>query len=133
MRRYFAYGSNMDEKQMRERCPQSEAQGKAELSGHEFFINKRSFANIRLNSDKKVVGIIYNITENDEEKLDVCEGVQHGTNTKENSVILNAYYYVARETNEGRPEEGYLEKIIKAAQVYNFPKEYIVELKKWSK
>jgi len=133
MKRYFAYGSNMDATQMVERCPQSEKAEKAELSGYEFFINSRGFANIRINTNKKVFGIIYNITGDDEKELDVREGVQYGTNTKPNSDAINAFYYLAKETNEGSPKEGYLEKIIKACEENDFPVGYIEELKNWQK
>lgn len=133
MRRYFAYGSNMDATQMKERCPQSEKKEAAELSGYEFFINKRGVANIRLNKDKKVIGIVYDITEEDERKLDKCEGVQFGTNTKENLQSINSFYYLAKETDEGKPRDGYLEKIIKAGQDNEFPESYIDELKNWQK
>lgn len=133
MRRYFAYGSNMDAALMKKRCPQSKKQEKAKLSGYEFFINKRKYANVRQNKDKVVYGVIYNITEVDENKLDICEGVQYGTNTKPTSAELNAYYYLARETNEGQPKKGYLEKIIEAAEGNNFPEEYIAELRRWLK
>lgn len=133
VKRYFAYGSNMDERQMLERCPQSEKQEIAELTGYEFFINKRGVANIRPKKGKRVWGIIYNITEDDEEKLDKFEGVKYGTNIKDNSALLNVFYYVAKETNEGQPREEYLEKITESAEAHNFPEEYIAELKRWSK
>jgi len=118
---------------MEERCPKSEKKEIRELSGYEFFINKRSYANVRPNKDKKVLGIIYEITEDDEKELDKCEGVQNRTNTKPISTDLNAFYYLAEETKEGRPREGYLEKIIQAAEVNDFPKEYVAELKSWLK
>ena len=133
MKNYFAYGSNMDTEQMLMRCPQSIIQKKAVLSGYEFFIKKRGYANIRQNKQKVVHGIIYKITEDDESKLDDYEGVQYGTDTKPTSAELNAYYYLATETNEGQPKKGYLENIIEAAQAHNFPKEYIAELGRWLK
>lgn len=133
MRPYFAYGSNMDAEQMRERCPQSKRQKVETLSGYEFFINGRGFANIRKNKNKNVFGVVYTISEEDEKELDICEGVQYGTNTKENSPLLDAFYYIAKDTNEGPPRKGYLEKIIKAGQHKDndFPKNYIDELKSW--
>ncbi len=131
MKRYFAYGSNIDAAQMKNRCPQSEKLEKAKLSGYEFFINKRGYANVRQNKDKVVYGIIYEITEDDENKLDHCEGVQYGTNIKPTSAELNAYYYLAKETNEGQPKEDYLKKIIRAAKNNDFPVEYISELENW--
>jgi hypothetical protein len=39
MRYYFAYGSNMDEKQMASRCPGSQLVGRARLLAHSFLIN----------------------------------------------------------------------------------------------
>jgi len=35
---YFAYGSNMNEEQMRVRCPDSQMQGIARLVGYEFYM-----------------------------------------------------------------------------------------------
>lgn len=133
MKRYFAYGSNMDATQMKERCPQSKKKETAELLGYQFFINKRGVANIRQNGDKKVLGIVYDISEDDEKELDKHEGVQFGTNTQEKSLPLNAFYYVAKEIEEGSPREGYLERIIKAGQENNFSEDYIYELKQWQK
>ena len=130
MKRYFVYGSNMDEIQMKERCPQSEKQEKAELSEYEFFINARGVASIHKVESGKVWGVVYKITEADEKKLDSYEGYPKSYQ-KQFLPELNAFCYVDTRTNEGSPRKGYLEKIIKAAEVNDFPKEYVAELKSW--
>ena len=118
---------------MLERCPQSDKQEVGKLPGYEFFINGRGFANIRKNKNKNVYGIVYDITDGDEKRLDGFEGVQYGTNTKERSPSLDAYYYIAQNTDEALPKKGYLEKIIAAAEANNFSKEYVSELESWLK
>lgn len=129
-KRYFAYGSNMDGKQILERCPKSNKIGQASISGFEFFINKRGVASISKKEGKKVWGIIYAITESDETSLDKCEGYPK-VYGKEKLPELNAFCYIDPIKEKGLPRDGYLEKIIKAAQLNSFPKEYIAELKSW--
>lgn len=77
---YFAYGSNMDEKQMKERCPDSKRIGKGLLPDHKigftlFSKNRESaVADILVSPGNDVWGIIYELTESDLKKLDVIEG-----------------------------------------------------------
>ncbi len=118
---------------MLERCPQSTEVEKTELTDYEFFINARGVASIRLKKGKRVLGLIYEITEDDERELDKCEGVQYGTNTQIHSPSIDAFYYLAKEMSEGEPREGYLEGIIKASSVAGFPSDYVEELKSWQK
>jgi|SRR3989338_5741048 len=134
MRRYFAYGSNMDAEQMSQpdRAPNAEKVETAKLAGYEFFINERGVANIRKKGERSVFGIVFNISDEDEKTLNVCEGVQHGTNIQEHLSSLDAFCYVAANTTESyTPRDGYLEKIVKAARDNDFPPEYIAELEGW--
>lgn len=137
MKRYFAYGSNMDEEQMAEprRCPEAEKVGNAQLSGYEFFINVRGVASIREQENKIVYGIIYNISEADEKNLDLREGFNKNPRDydKKDLPELNAFFYIDPIEENGSPREGYVENIIKVATVNNFPKEYIAELERWLK
>ena len=132
MRRYFAYGSNIDTEQMKKRCPQLVKIGKANLSGFEFYINRRGVASIRQQEGKMVWGIIYDISGEDEISLDKYEGYPN-VYKKEDLRELNAFCYIDPITEIGSPRDGYLEKIIEAAQVNNFPKGYIIELQSWLK
>lgn len=115
---------------MLEQCPQSERQERAKLSGYEFFINNRGVASIRKKKGKDVWGIIYSITKSDEAILDRREGYPN-VYGKEKLPELNAFCYIDPIKDNGLPRDGYLEKIIKAAQANDFPKEYIAELKSW--
>ena len=129
-KRYFAYGSNMDAEQILRRCPQSERQEKAKLSGFEFFINRRGVASIRRKASKNVWGIVYSITKNDEVSLDEYEGYPD-VYKKERLSELNAFCYIDPTEESGSPRAGYMGKIVKAAQSNDFPKEYINELTTW--
>lgn len=77
---YFAYGSNMDEEQMKERCPKSEVLGIGYLSGYKLgftrFSEKRqsAVADILVSPDDNVWGLIYEVPEADMERLDHFEG-----------------------------------------------------------
>lgn len=134
MKRYFAYGSNMSGEQMAQpdRAPDAKKVEVVELSNYEFFIDARGVASIREKRDKRVLGIIYLISRNDEKKLDKKEGVPKFY-VKTKLPILNAFTYIDQTIEEGQPRNGYLEKIIKAAQSHNLPKEYVAELIRWSK
>jgi hypothetical protein len=46
MKRYFAYGSNMWDQQMKERCPESHKLGTARLAGYRWIISARGYANV---------------------------------------------------------------------------------------
>ncbi|KAI0853433.1 hypothetical protein F5Y00DRAFT_270616 [Daldinia vernicosa] len=74
---YFAYGSNLSSVQMRERCPRSTPIGLAYLSGWTWIINERGYANIVEDRTKAggIYGIIYRLHPDDEEWLDMNEGV----------------------------------------------------------
>ena len=133
-KRYFAYGSNMSEEQMAEpdRAPDAQKVEAVELPDHEFFIDARSVASIREKQSMKVIGIIYLISKEDEERLDKKEGFPKYY-IKKDLPIINAFAYVDQTTEEGKPRDGYMEKIIKAAEYNDFPKEYITELQSWLK
>ncbi|KAF3057118.1 putative aig2 family protein [Daldinia childiae] len=74
---YFAYGSNLSSVQMRKRCPKSKPIGLAYLSGWRWIINERGYANIVEDRSKTggIYGIIYRLHPDDEECLDINEGV----------------------------------------------------------
>ena len=72
-RPYFAYGSNLDLSQMRERCPSFEAVGKAILPGYRWQINARGFANILPTAVDYVEGVLYKLSARERQSLDVFE------------------------------------------------------------
>lgn len=74
-RLYFAYGSNLNVAQMAQRCPSSIFIGKGTLPGYRWFINERGVANIAESPSDYVEGLLFAISEEDEQTLDRNEGV----------------------------------------------------------
>jgi len=76
---YFAYASNLNQKQMRERCPESKPLFKANLPNYKLVFSgwsrelKGGKATIRLNRGEKVLGAVYDVSEQELQKLDRYE------------------------------------------------------------
>ena len=137
-RSYFAYGSNMDVKQMSHRCPGATLVGPARMPGHKFVINSRGVATMVTDNSRAVHGILWRITESDEKSLDEYEGVRWGTYVKVTTTVetsksdsVSALVYVARDNTEGASRPGYLERIVAAAQFHSLPEAYVEELRTW--
>jgi gamma-glutamylcyclotransferase len=76
MKNYFAYGSNLMLDQMKERCTDNVKIGIGTLSGYRWIINTRGYANIVKSEGDYVLGMIYEISSNDEKTLDRKEGLK---------------------------------------------------------
>jgi hypothetical protein len=137
---YFAYGSNMCVMQMSERCPYALAIGVATLHGYEFMINELGVAGILEKSDASVIGILWQISMGDKEALDFWEGadVTDGAYHHKKLAVINdgkpvdALVYIARNTERGKPREGYLEKIVEAAIHHGINFDYVRYLEAFS-
>ena len=131
---YFAYGSNMNAVQMRERCASPELRGCATLRGFRFRINTRGVATIVPDAQGCVHGVLWALTPRDIGKLDRYEGVAQGyyvRTTKSVSADAGeavAVVYVASESEPGKPRPGYLEGIVASARALHLPGNYIAEL-----
>jgi gamma-glutamylcyclotransferase (GGCT)/AIG2-like uncharacterized protein YtfP len=89
---YFAYGSNLNKVQMKERCPDSKEISSTLLSGYELKFrsyenSKQGYLTIEKSKRAKVPIGIYEISENDEKKLDSFEGVDKHEYKKERIAI----------------------------------------------
>ena len=77
----FAYGSNLDEHQMKQRCPDSEVVGRATLPNHAILFGGYSarwqgpVASLGRLAGAEVAGLLYRVHEADLARLDGCEGV----------------------------------------------------------
>lgn len=117
MNRYFAYGSNMWNAQMSARCPRSRKLGKAILKGYRWIITTRGYANVVVSPDSEVEGILFEISESDELRLDVYEGVAAGSYNKAwlpvemDGQTHSALVYLDPVTEEGQPKEEYISRI----------------------
>ena len=118
---YFAYGSNLNTKQFKARCPNSRYVGNAVLRNYEFIIASRGFATVIPCRGSRVEGCLCELTTADERTLDRCEGVKQGCYRKEylpvqvGSKTIRALVYIDNDPALGSPEIGYVKKILLGA------------------
>lgn len=127
-RLYFAYGSNMDEGQMRARVPGAVFVSTAVLPGHEFLFSGwshtwgGSVANVRPKKGKSVFGIVYALPPDGIERLDRFEGYPVSYQRKRAKVTLSkngrkvraVLYYKRRAKAEGPPSPAYVAQLTRA-------------------
>ncbi len=128
---YFAYGSNMNQEQMKVRCPNSIIRGVASLNGYEFYINSRGVAGILENPNKIVYGVVWEISPEDLDRLDRYEGVKFQTYFRKEVLVdyegslYSCLVYIANDQTKKVSKSQYLERIIETAKTLLFPDEYI--------
>jgi gamma-glutamylcyclotransferase (GGCT)/AIG2-like uncharacterized protein YtfP len=137
---YFAYGSNMNWEQMRRRCPSAQFVSVARLPGYRFAIARHSrlrrcgTANIYADDGSDVWGIVYELTEEDFQRLDAFEdGYKRekilvlGATGRQPS--LEALVYIApKEENVPLPNAEYKKLMLEGAQYWQLPHSYCVML-----
>jgi len=139
---YFAYGSNMNPTQMRERCPAAFALGVVILRGWDIAINERGVATILPadNSDQSVAmeGVLWSVTDSCLETLDGYEGVRSGLYRREEVRVVTAdqgveaVAYIASSSGHGDPRPGYLETVLEGADNFKVSPAYRIRLERLS-
>jgi gamma-glutamylcyclotransferase (GGCT)/AIG2-like uncharacterized protein YtfP len=149
---YFAYGSNLDWAQMRQRCPSARFVCVAKLPGHKLAFTHKSrdrgcgVADVIPDANAEVWGAVYQIDERDIGSLDGSEGyspgralAQNSYNRKEQHVFsdgdskkpLATWIYIAqRQENPHLPNAAYKNLIVEGAKFWHLPAQYIAELEK---
>lgn len=155
---YFGYGSNLSIPQMHSRCPNSHYVGLARLKGWKWIINDRGYANVvelsRGSSASKaneVWGLVFYLTESDEQRLDRNEGVPYAYTKEmprvdfwrhaledlddridveaEKSTRKEVLVYVDRKrTTDSKPKEEYIIRMnngIEDAVRFGMPHQYV--------
>ena len=127
--KYFAYGSNMNPQKMKERNINYTERIPATLKGYTLRFNKiasrnpaEGFANIVLNVNGVVEGVLYDLPDTDIEILDKYEGFPNHYDRKKVRVLAaageeEALTYIARsdKTGEGlKPTKVYLNHLLAA-------------------
>ena len=132
---YFAYGSNMDVRQMAVRCPDAVVIERACLRGHNFLINTHGVATVIPAEEASVHGILWNISARDEASLDRYEGVATGFYRKsampvqtEGGGQADALIYIAEDDQPGQPRIGYMEQVVESAQLHALGDQYLASL-----
>jgi gamma-glutamylcyclotransferase len=132
---YFAYGSNLNIAQMKERCPGHRIIGQAILADYQFIFTSRGYASIVPKPYEQVPGVVYWISHADEKTLDRNEGVADKKYYKvwvnvRMKTSLDAHIkvhdqllvlvYIDFVQERGIPKEGYLPRILTGFQDHQF-------------
>jgi len=118
---YFAYASNLNQKQMRERCPESKPLFRATLPNYKLvFVGwsrqwRGGKASIRLFRGEKVIGAIYEVSEQCLKQLDKYESSYRRLKVRvfdEDGTPIEAITYIhAGQAEETPPSKEYLSVI----------------------
>ena len=129
---YFAYGSNLNPEQMKQRCPDSQLIDVARLDGFQLAFagySKRwggGVATVWEDPAGIVEGIVWLISDRDLELLDRCEGYPHSYGRVSlmvqmaNGELKGAWVYVKQDHTSTRPSPAYIDVITKAYKCRGF-------------
>lgn len=134
---YFAYGSNLNYKQMNYTCPDNKFIKRACLDDYEFAYDGHSnkwdgaVANILKSVDNIVWGGLYEISESDLANLDRREGFPKSYDRKElevkddqgNNYLAITYFRIGKEI--GIPSNRYRKIVVSGAKDCDLPHGYV--------
>jgi gamma-glutamylcyclotransferase (GGCT)/AIG2-like uncharacterized protein YtfP len=136
---YFAYGSNMNLDQMKERCGENfSVLGTLKLDKYEIGFDSEGYANIRPKENAIVYGVLFEVNDYCLKQLDKYEGVPDVYRRQEiviefNDKIIKAITYIeSPDEFNNKPRKDYLEKIIKGCEQNKLPREWIEKLKSFN-
>ena len=129
---YFAFGSNLNQKQMKRRCKDSKYIGCYSLKNYNLVFRNYflggGVADIQKDKNSTVLGAIYKISKKDEKELDVYEDYPK-TYIKKYFKILGKkvmFYYMPKKTMHVPPSKRYLNLIIQGYKDCGYKNNYIV-------
>lgn len=140
--KYFAYGSNMSLKRLKQRIPSAQRLGLYQLPAHQLKFHKKGQdgsakcdAQHTGNPDDIVFGALFDIDQNDKPTLDRIEGVGRGYEIKE-VIVTNtsgqqttAYTYIATLiTTDLLPFSWYLNHVLIGAKEVSIPPDYLTSI-----
>jgi gamma-glutamylcyclotransferase len=118
---YFAYGSNLNKRQMLQRCPGAKLKFQAILPNYKLIFTgwsrewKGGTASIKPLRGEKVTGAVYEISETDSRRLDRYEDYPNTYDRinvlviKDDGTAMKAFTYIKRrQSDETRPSPEYL-------------------------
>lgn len=129
---YFAYGMNTNQDEMSYRCPKAIPLGKAILPGYRFEF--KNFATIVPSPGELVQGVLWTITDTDEQALDVLEGYPEFYDKKYVKIsqgmdyIAMTYIMNPREYGFG-PSDGYYSMVSEGYQQFGLSQQQLLEAK----
>lgn len=127
---YVAYGSNLNKRAMRIRCPGSRPVGKFMLTNARLVF--RGVADVEYHLTDSVPCGLWEITPEDERALDLYEGVSSGLYRKEEGILLrykgkkrNALIYLMKSDGVYPPSQGYINVIRKGYADFKLDESYL--------
>ena len=148
MKRYYiAYGSNLNVKQMKMRCPGANILGTTKLKNYELLFKGSktgSYLTIEKKEGSTVPVVIWEVTESDEKALDRYEGYPIFYYKKEMKLqykgirtgkkrTVNAFVYIMHEENPvGVPSIYYMKTCIDGYDTFYFDKNILINAYKKS-
>ncbi len=145
----FAYGSNMDPGQMRERCPGSDLSWfVAEARGWRLWFprqskkRKGSVGSLAPDTERSVWGVVFSVSKRDFQRLDHFEGVPNRYQRElievvhqdqRDSLVSKVWtYFAVPQDNPPKgylPSRDYLNLYIRGAEYFGLPPEYLEPLR----
>ena len=147
---YFAYGSNLDWAQMKQRCPLAKFVCRAKLPAHRLAFTVKSVsrdcgvADVLPDQAKDVWGVVYELPDNELKNLDTREGYRPGKPYEQNQYtredqyvwpdgdakrpFLVALYLGHSQFDPPLPSDDYKNLIVNGAKHWSPPAEYIRQL-----
>ena len=130
---YFAFGSNLNRKQIKRRCKNSRFISRHILKNYQLvFTSKYGAADIQRKKGSSVLGAIYDINKADEKKLDVYEEFPK-VYVKKYFKILGKkvmFYYMSSKTKQVKPYRRYLSSIIQGYKDCGYKNSHVLLSKK---
>ena len=134
---YFAFGSNLNRKQMKRRCSDSKYVGCYTLKNYKLSfrtgsysrgIMKMGVADIEKKKKSRVLGAIYKISKKDEKKLDIYEDFPSLYIKKYFKIYGKKvmFYYMPKKTKHVAPSKRYLNIIIQGYKDCGYRDSYIL-------
>ena len=133
---YFAYGANMDRAAMAERCPRSQAIGRATLMRHRLAVMREGWLTVVRDPGTRVHGVLWDLALADVAALDRFEGVAEGLYTKAIQPVVataaakRALIYLGSNDGPGRARADYLGAVLAAAGEWALPREAVAALER---
>ena len=147
---YFAYGSNMDSGQMRQRCPSAQFVAIAKLPDHRLAFTRHAKDRDCGTCDgvpkpgQDIWGVVFDISESDLRRLDESEGYQPGRPLDANCYVRDQrqvyragrdepllvwLYFANRQPNPPLPNAAYKQQLVEGARFWRLPEEYQAQLR----
>ena len=134
---YFAFGSNLNRKQMKRRCSDSKYVGCYTLKNYKLSFRTNNYsggvidggvADIEKKKKSRVLGAIYKISKKDEKKLDIYEDFPSLYIKKYFKIYGKKvmFYYMPKKTKHVSPSRRYLNIIIQGYKDCGYRDSYIV-------